>query len=103
VLICPHGKSNPGIWAAANQREGKSPKVCPAPREKILRFFRRGKSALDLDTPIHRRWAMRDVRGKRTKMLPVSEIDLAALTDLGFVEVREGLPRLTGLGILALD
>jgi hypothetical protein len=30
-------------------------------------------------------------------------MDLAALIDLGFVEMREGIPRITGLGILALD
>jgi hypothetical protein len=35
--------------------------------------------------------------------LPISENDLAALIDLGFVEVREGIPKLTGLGVLALD
>jgi hypothetical protein len=36
-------------------------------------------------------------------MSPVSENDLAALIDLGLVEMREGTPRLTGLGVLALD
>jgi hypothetical protein len=60
-------------------------------------------AGLDLDTAIRLRWAMRDIRGKRTKMSPVSENDLAALIDLGFVEMREELPRLTGLGVLALD
>jgi len=60
-------------------------------------------AGLDLDTAIRLRWAMRDIRGKRTKLSPVSENDLAALIDLGFLEMREGLPRLTGLGLLALD
>jgi hypothetical protein len=60
-------------------------------------------AGLDLDTGIRLRWAMRDIRGKRTKMSPVSENDLAALTDFGLVEMREGIPRLTGLGVLALD
>ena len=60
-------------------------------------------AGLDLDTAIRLRWAMRDIRGKRTKLSPVSENDVAALIDLGFVEMREGLPRLTGLGVLALD
>lgn len=36
-------------------------------------------------------------------MSPVSEKDLAALMDLGFFEMREKLPRLTGFGVLALD
>jgi len=60
-------------------------------------------AGLDLDTAIRLRWAMRDIRAKRTILSPVSENDLAALIDLGFVEMREGLPRLTGIGILALD
>jgi hypothetical protein len=46
---------------------------------------------------------MRDIRGKRTKMSPVSDNDLAALMDLGFVEMRDGIPRLTDLGVLTLD
>ena len=60
-------------------------------------------AGLNRDTAIRLRWAMRDIRSKRTKLSPVSENDLAALIDLGFVEMREGIPRLTGLGILALD
>ena len=60
-------------------------------------------AGLSLDTAIRLRWAMRDIRGKRTKLLPISENDLAALIDLGFVEVREGIPKLTGWGVLALD
>jgi hypothetical protein len=60
-------------------------------------------AGLDLDTAIRLRWAMRDIRAKRTKSSPVSENDLAALIDLGFAEMREGIPRLTGLGVLALD
>jgi hypothetical protein len=78
----------------------------PTDAESAVRRAQQAKSllaGLDLDTAIRLRWAMRDIRGKRTKMLPVSENDLAALIDLGFVEMREGLPRLTGLGILALD
>jgi hypothetical protein len=58
---------------------------------------------LDLNTAIHLRWVMRDIRSKRTKFSPVSANDLIVLMDLGLVEMREGLPRLTGLGFLALD
>ena len=60
-------------------------------------------AGLGLDTAIRLRWVMRDIRGKRTKMSPVSEHDLAMLMDLGFVEMREGILRLTGLGVLTLD
>jgi hypothetical protein len=58
---------------------------------------------LDLNTAIHLRWVMRDIRSKRTKFSPVSSNDLTTLVDLGLVEIREELPRLTGLGFLALD
>ena len=84
----------------------QTPVATPADAENLALRPEQGKlllAELGLDTAIRLRWAMRDIRGKRTKMLPVSENDLAALIDLGFVEMREGLPRLTGLGILALD
>jgi len=74
--------------------------------ESAVRRAQQAKSllaGLDLDTAIRLRWAMRDIRSKRTKWSPVSENDLAALIDLDFVEMREEVPRLTGLGILALD
>src|SRR5712675_2664810 len=51
----------------------------PTDAESAVRRAQQAKTllaGLDLDTAI-RRWAMRDIRGKRTKMLPVSENDLA--------------------------
>ena len=75
-------------------------------KEEEVKLAEQAKSllaGLNRDTAIRLRWAMRDIRGKRTKMSPVSENDLAALIDLGFVEMREGIARLTGLGILVLD
>ena len=58
---------------------------------------------LDLNAAIQLRWVMRDIRSKRTKFSPVNDNDLAALVNLGLVEMRDGLPRLTGLGVMALD
>ena len=58
---------------------------------------------LDLNTAIRLRWVMRDIRGKRTAISPAGENDLAALVELGLVEMREELPSLTALGLLALD
>jgi hypothetical protein len=72
--------------------------------EDAVRRTEQAKSllaGLDLDTAI--RWTIRDIRGERTKMSPVSDNDVAALMDLGFVEIRDGIPRLAGLGVLALD
>ncbi|WP_249147151.1 hypothetical protein [Bradyrhizobium sp. AUGA SZCCT0177] len=85
----------------------QAPAVDAAPdAEDALRRAEQAKSllsGLNLDTAIRLRWAMRDIRSKRTKLTPVSENDLAALMDLGFVEMQEGVPRLTGFGVLALD
>jgi hypothetical protein len=36
-------------------------------------------AALDLDTAIRLRWALRDIKAKRTKLTPVSQSDLRAL------------------------
>jgi hypothetical protein len=58
---------------------------------------------LDLDTAIRLRWLMRDIRGERTPISAASKDDLAALIDMGLVEMREALPKLTLLGDLALD
>lgn len=58
---------------------------------------------LELSTAIRLRWVMRDIRSERTKLSPPSENDLAVLVELGLVEMPEGLPRLTALGVLALD
>src|SRR6476619_349949 len=78
----------------------------PTDAESAVTRAQQAKSllaGLDLDTAIRLRWAMRDIRAKRTKLSPVSEDDLATLIDLSFVEMREEIPRLTDLGVLALD
>jgi len=71
--------------------------VTRAQRAKLL------LAELDRNTAIRLRWVMRDIRGKRTAISPASENDLATLIDLGLVEMREKLPSLTALGVLALD
>jgi hypothetical protein len=78
----------------------------PADTESAVTRAQQAKSLLaelDLNTAIRLRWVMRDIRSKRTKLSPVSDNDLTALMDLGLVEMREKLPRLTALGVLALD
>jgi hypothetical protein len=60
-------------------------------------------AGLNLDTAIRLRWALRDIKAKRTKLSPVSPNDLAALLELGFVEMRDGVPVLTSQGDRALD
>jgi hypothetical protein len=77
-----------------------------ADTENAVKRAQQGKSLLaelDLNTAIRLRWVMRDIRSKRTKFSPVSADDLTALLELGLVEIRDEIPRLTGLGFLALD
>jgi hypothetical protein len=80
--------------------------AAPADTESAVTRAQQAKSLLaelDLNTAIRLRWVMRDIRSKRTKLSPVSDNDLTALMDLGLVEMREELPRLSALGVLALD
>jgi hypothetical protein len=43
----------------------------------------------DLDTAIRLRWALRDIKGKRTKLTPVSPSDLKTLLEMGLIEMRD--------------
>jgi hypothetical protein len=58
---------------------------------------------LDVDTAIRLRWALRDIKGKRTKLMPVSPEDVRTLVDLGLIEMRDDVPVLTNEGVRALD
>ena len=58
---------------------------------------------LGLDTAIRLRWALRDIKAKRTKLTPVSPGDLKTLVDMGLVEMRDDAPLLTNEGYQAID
>jgi hypothetical protein len=58
---------------------------------------------LDLDRAIALRWVLRDIKARRLKLSPVGESDLATLTELGLVEMRDDGPVLTEAGHDALD
>jgi hypothetical protein len=58
---------------------------------------------LSLDTAIHLRWVLRDIKGKRTKLTPVSADDLRTLIEMGLIEMRDEAPVLTNEGERALD
>ena len=58
---------------------------------------------LDLDTAIRLRWALRDIKAKRTKLTPVSPGDLKTLIEMGLVEMRDDAPLLTNEGHQAID
>lgn len=60
-------------------------------------------AGLDLDKAIRLRWVLRDIKGKRTKLSPVSLDDLRTLLEMGLVEMRDEIPVLTNKGDRALD
>ena len=44
---------------------------------------------LNLDTAIRLRWALRDIKARRTEFSPVSQNDLMALIELGLIEMDD--------------
>jgi hypothetical protein len=58
---------------------------------------------LSLDAAIHLRWVLRDIKGKRTKLSPVSPDDLSTLIEMGLIEMRDEVPVITNEGERALD
>jgi hypothetical protein len=60
-------------------------------------------AGLSLDTAIHLRWVLRDIKGKRTKFMPVSADDLRTLIEMGLIEMRDEVPVLSNEGERALD
>jgi hypothetical protein len=57
---------------------------------------------LSLERAIHLRWVLRDIKGKRTKMSPVSPDDLRTLIEMGLVEMQDEVPVLTNEGHRAI-
>jgi hypothetical protein len=58
---------------------------------------------LGLERALALRWVLRDIKAKRLKLSPVSTVDLNILTELGLIEMRDGVPVLTNAGHAALD
>ena len=53
---------------------------------------------LDMDTAVRLRWALRDIKGKRTRFMPINPSDLAKLIELGLVEMQGDAPMITAEG-----
>jgi hypothetical protein len=60
-------------------------------------------AGLSLDAAIHLRWVLRDIKGNRTKLSPVSLDELKTLIEMGLVEMRDEVPVLTNEGERAID
>jgi hypothetical protein len=56
-----------------------------------------------LERAIALRWMLRDIKARRLKLSPVSAADLSTLTELGLIEMRDGVPVLTQAGDRTLD
>ena len=59
-------------------------------------------AGLDLDTAIRLRWALRDIKAKRTKLSPVGQDDLMAMIEQGLIEMHNDEPALTNEGMRAI-
>ena len=57
----------------------------------------------DPERAIALRWTLRDIKAKRLKLSPVSDLELRALIDLRLVEMRDDAPVLTNAGHAVLD
>jgi len=57
----------------------------------------------DIERAIALRWMLQDIKAKRLRLSPVSDHDLKTLTDLGLIEMQDGVPVLTQAGQAALD
>ena len=60
-------------------------------------------AGIDLNTAIRLRWALRDIKAKRTKLTPLNPDDLKNLIEVGLVEMRDDVPVLTNEGPRAID
>jgi hypothetical protein len=58
---------------------------------------------LELERAIHLRWTLRDIKARRLALSPVSDEDLAVLSERGLVEVEDGVPVLTEAGLQLID
>ena len=66
----------------------------------IRRQTRRQYSA---EEKIRLRWALRNIKAKRTKLTRASPSDLKTLLEIGLVEIRDDAPVLTNEGHQVLD
>lgn len=48
-------------------------------------------------------WTLRDIKAKRTRLLPPDQDHLRELIELGLVEMRDDVPMITNAGHQVLD
>jgi hypothetical protein len=60
-------------------------------------------AALSLERAIELRWTLRDIQTDRLTLMPASDDDLNVLTELGLVEVQDGVPVVTPAGLALVE
>jgi len=92
------GPAKPEFTAAtpeANGERGNETATSDQPHSPL--------AGLGLESAIHLRWVLRDIKGRRTKMSPVSPDDLGTLIEMNLVEMRDDVLVVTNEGDRALD
>jgi len=60
-------------------------------------------TGLTIERAIALRWTLRDIVAGRTKFLPLADVDLRLLLEMGMVEMRDGEPKLTEAGFAVIE
>ena len=60
-------------------------------------------AGLSLERAIELRWTLRDIQTDRLTLMPASDDDLNVLTELGLVEVQDGVPVVTPAGLALVE
>jgi len=75
-----------------------------APTEQVMIDIRRQtRRQYSAEEKIRLRWALRNIKAKRTKLTRASPSDLKTLLEIGLVEIRDDAPVLTNEGHQGLD
>jgi hypothetical protein len=78
-----------------------SPDILGEPKSLLLKAIIEPDiytAPVDRNRAIELRWALRDIKSNRLKLLPVNQHDLQDLIDMGLVEMRDDAPVLTNAG-----
>jgi len=60
-------------------------------------------ASLSLQRVIELRWTLRDIQTDRLSLTPASDADLSVLTELGLVEMQDGVPVVTPAGLAVVE
>jgi hypothetical protein len=60
-------------------------------------------ATLSLERAIELRWTLRDIQADRLSLMPASDDDLNVLTELGLVEMHDGVPVVTPAGLAVVE